>query len=88
MVLDLNALSNPAEKTKEQYMAEAAQAVAGVIRMGAMQTKNAQDAARQIIMGSEYFTTTEFNIFIGDVLSEQLANVDIATTEYLEKVSM
>jgi len=88
MVLDLNALGNPAEKTKEQYIAEAAQQIAGIIKFSSIQIRNNRDAVRRIIMENENFTTEEFNIFIGETASEQLADIDIASSELLTKVTM
>ena len=88
MVLDLNTLSNPVEKTKEQYMAEAAQTVAGVIKMSSMQIRNGRDTVRSIILESENFTAAEFNAFIGEAASTQLSEIAVASTELLGKVSV
>lgn len=88
MVLDLNTLGNSAEKIKEQYIAEAAQQVAQMIKISAIQIKNNRDAVRRIILESENYTAAEFNEFIGEEASEQLAGIDLESTELLAKVSV
>jgi len=88
MVLDLNALSNPVEKTKEQYMAEAAQQIAPMLKFSAIQIKNNRDNVRRIILENENFTAAEFNAHIGETASNQLAEIDVASTELLGKVSV
>jgi hypothetical protein len=88
MVLDLNALSNPVEKTKEQYMAEASQQIASMLKISAMQIRINRDNIRSTILENENYTAAEFNAFLGETKSEQLADIDTTATELLGKVSV
>lgn len=87
MALDLNILGNPAEKTKEQYISDGAKQVAQLLRFAQVQIRNNRDNVRKIILENEQFTAAEFNEFIGAVASEQLAEIDLASSELLAKVT-